>query len=234
MGTEFIDANPDYDFEDYELSRFRAPQQKPIEVPAQFSDTARGPAFGCIPVGDGENDLTNKRHGMPIGERIFLHGFVLSRRGDPIPGSLVEIWQVNAAGRYADPADPGFFPLDPNFIGAGRCVTGEDGSYGFTTIRPAPYAGRRSFFRPAHIHVSVFGTDLASRLITQCYFEGDPLIDDDPIPMSVLDEAGRDGLIAKVDREASFIDGGRSALAYRWDIVLRGSDSVRDEQEAAQ
>jgi protocatechuate 3,4-dioxygenase beta subunit len=140
-----------------------------------------------------------------------------------VPRTLIETWQVNGAGRYADPTDAGFLPLDPNFTGAGRCITGEDGSFEFLTLRPAAYPGQRGgLYRPSHIHVSVFGPYLASRLITQCYFADDPLLKRDPIFQSVQNANAARRMTAEFVGERTELNGEDSALAYHWDIVLRG------------
>jgi protocatechuate 3,4-dioxygenase beta subunit len=159
--------------------------------------------------------------GTPIGERIIVSGRVLDEDGRPIPGTLVEVWQANSAGRYAHPADDHPAPLDPNFSGGGRCLTDADGVYRFVTIKPGayPWQNHPNAWRPAHIHFSVFGPALATRLVTQMYFPGDPLLEYDPILQSIPDPAARERLVASFDFELT--EEGW-ALGYRWDIVLRG------------
>jgi len=183
------------------------------------------PVFGADRLGPNDDDLTSQFDGEPLGQRIIMHGRVLEADGRPVPNTLIEIWQANAAGRYADRADPAFMPLDPNFIGAGRCATDFEGRYEFKTIMPAAYAGPiGTMFRPSHIHFSIFGRSLSERLITQCYFEGDPLVERDAIIQAIPDPKGRDRLIAHFDHEATPESSGgpESALSFRWDIVLRG------------
>jgi protocatechuate 3,4-dioxygenase beta subunit len=166
-------------------------------------------------------DLTRQHPGEPLGERIIVTGRVLDADGKPVRNSLVEVWQANSAGRYVDPADDHPAPLDPNFTGAGRCLTDGEGNYRFVTIKPGAYPWRNheNAWRPAHIHFSVFGHALGSRLVTQMYFPGDPLIPLDPVLASIPDLRGRARLIAAFDLDTTRPEW---ALGYRWDIVLRG------------
>jgi protocatechuate 3,4-dioxygenase beta subunit len=225
--AELLDFNPPYLHPDYKITIKRAPAKRLITVPRDwFHDTA-GPVYGRVAVAPRDNDLTNQHDGRPIGQFILLTGRVLDSDGRPVPGALIEIWQTNAAGRYVDDTDPGFMPLDPNFTGAGRTLTDSEGRYSFRTVKPAAYPGELGgLFRPAHIHVSLFGTTLASRLITQCYFEGDPLLARDPILGAVPDERGRERLVARFNDTATEPGGTESALAYDWDIVLRGRSAT--------
>ena len=221
--TEFLEVNPPYLFADYQATKLRAPLAPLVTVPDELLRQSPGPAFDRIPYRDTDRDLNNQHAAQPIGQRIILFGQVLDRAGQPVPETLIEIWQVNGAGRYADPVDPAFFPLDPNFTGAGRCRTGPDGSFQFLTLRPAAYPGDRGgLYRPSHIHVSVFGKYLASRLITQCYFEDDPLLQRDPIFQAIPSRNAMQRLVARFVGEQTEWNGQDSALAYRWDIVLRG------------
>ncbi|HET6509006.1 MAG TPA: protocatechuate 3,4-dioxygenase subunit beta [Baekduia sp.] len=225
VSTPVVDANPPYFFPDYVITTKRSPRRRLVELPHGWFHTMPGPVFGQIAVRATDNDLTIQHPGAPQGQRIHLTGRVLDSDGRGVPNTLIEIWQANAAGRYVDPADPGFMPLDPNFTGAGRCITDNDGNYRFVTIRPAAYAGPKgTMFRPSHIHFSLFGRGLSERLITQCYFDGDPLIDHDPIINAVPDPDGRRRLVATFDHETTPLTSGgdTSALAYTWDIVLRG------------
>ena len=176
-----------------------------------------------MPVRPGDNDLTHQHEGRPVGQTITLTGRVLDSDGRGVPNTLIEIWQTNASGAYLDPADPQFMSLDPNFTGAGRTITDSEGRYQFRTIKPAAYPGELGgLFRPAHIHTSLFGSLLGSRLITQCYFDGDPLLNRDPILNSIPDRRGIDRLIARFNDAETEVGGVDSALAYDWDIVLRG------------
>ncbi len=219
------DFEPPYLYPDYRATQLRAPRRELVKLPAEWFHHARGPAFGRIPVRTEDADLTRQHRGEPLGERIILTGRVLDSDRRPVRNTLVEIWQANAAGRYIDPADNHPAPLDPNFTGAGRCMTDNDGRYRFTTVKPGAYPWRNHLnaWRPAHVHFSLFGESLASRLVTQMYFPGDPLIPLDPILNSISDQRGRVLLVAKFDPDATMPEW---ALAYRWDIVLRGRDAT--------
>ena len=215
------ELEPPYLFPEYRATQLRAPRHAPVKLPAEWFHHARGPAFGRIPVKAEDADLTRQHRGEPLGERIVLTGRVVDSDGRAVRNTLVEIWQANAAGRYIDPADDHPAPLDPNFTGAGRCLTDGEGRYRFTTVKPGAYPWRNhpNAWRPAHVHFSLFGESLASRMVTQMYFPGDPLIPLDPILNSISDYRGRDLLVAKFDPDATMPEW---ALAYRWDIVLRG------------
>ena len=184
-----------------------------------------GPAYPYGRIRTTDNDLTRQHDGESIGERIVVEGRVLDESGRPIPDTLVEIWQANAAGRYAHRWDQHEAPLDPNFSGAGRTLTDNDGRYRFVTIRPGAYPWRNhdNAWRPAHIHFSLFGTSFLSRLITQMYFPGDPLHSLDPILNSIPDERARQRLIANFDLSATKPEW---ALGFTFDIVLRGSNAT--------
>jgi protocatechuate 3,4-dioxygenase beta subunit len=158
---------------------------------------------------------------VALGERIIVAGRVLDEDGRAVPGSLIEIWQANACGRYHHDVDQHDAPLDPHFIGRGRVITDEAGRYRFITIKPAAYPWRNhpNAWRPAHIHFSLFGPAFATRLVTQMYFEGDPLLPLDPILAGIPDPAARQRLVSILDITASVPEW---ALAYRFDIVLRG------------
>ncbi|MTD53165.1 dioxygenase family protein [Amycolatopsis pithecellobii] len=228
--TGFIDINPPYLNPRYKSTVLRAPRKRLIQLPPEWFHRSPGPVFGRVAVRPGDNDLTTQHPGRPIGQFITLSGRVLDSDGRGVPHTLVEIWQANGAGRYVDTADPGLMPLDPNFTGAGRTLTDSSGHYRFRTIKPAAYPGRfRGMFRPAHIHVSVFGPDLGSRIITQCYFEGDPLLPFDAIAQSVGDPRGLDRLTARLNWDDTELGDVDAALAYDWDIVLRGREMTPRE-----
>jgi protocatechuate 3,4-dioxygenase beta subunit len=221
--VEPLDFSPPYLSPDYEISMQRAPQQALIELPRDWFDRVDGPAYGRIPVRPEDNDLTSCGKDHPIGQRIVFGGRVLDSDGRGVPRALIELWQANAAGRYMDAAAPEFFPVDPNFTGCGRCLTDNDGGYSFTTIRPGAYsAGPQYLFRPAHIHVSIMGPGLTSRLVSQMYFPDDQLQDGDPIFNSIPDPRGQQRLIAEFLEARVELDGHKSAIHYGWDIVLRG------------
>lgn len=222
-----LDFNPPYLHPTYPLTVQRAPSQRLVELPRGWFHTTPGPVFGHGAVRPGENDLTTQHEGQPIGQKIILSGRVLDSDGRPAAGTLIELWQANAAGRYLDPHDPHNLPLDPNFDGLGRCLTDSEGRYRFTTIRPAAYCGPvGTSFRPGHVHVSLIGSDLSSRLVTQCYFEGDPLIWVDHVTAGIPDPRGVERLIARHDPTTTIIGYEESALGYRWDIVLRGQTAT--------
>ncbi len=208
----------------YESTVRRAPAQPLIRLPQNFSDLT-APVYGYLPIGETDSDLTRQHAGEPLGERIIVAGRVVDEDGRPIPHTLIEIWQCNAAGRYRHSRDDHPAPLDPNFSGAGRMMTDAQGNYQFTTIKPGAYPWRNhpNAWRPAHIHFSLFGTSFQSRLVTQMYFPNDPLFPFDPIMQSVPDERARLRLVSKFDLELTKPEW---ALGYRFDIVLRGRDST--------
>jgi protocatechuate 3,4-dioxygenase beta subunit len=216
-----LEFEPPYLFPDYRATELRAPRHQLMKLPREWFHRARGPAFGRIPVQPEDADLTRQHAGAPLGERVVITGRVTDSDGRPVRNTLVEVWQANAAGRYLDPVDDHSAPLDPNFTGAGRCLTDGEGVYRFVTIKPGAYPWRNhaNAWRPAHVHFSLFGPSLASRLVTQMYFPGDPLIPHDPILNSIADKRGRSLLVAGLDLETTVPEW---ALGYRWDIVLRG------------
>jgi protocatechuate 3,4-dioxygenase beta subunit len=216
------DFEPPYLYPDYRATVLRAPKHQLVKLPEQWFHRARGPVFGRIPVRPEDADLTRRHKGEPLGERIIVAGRVLDSDGAPVRNTLVEVWQANAAGRYIDPVDDHPAPLDPNFTGAGRCLTDDEGRYRFVTVKPGAYPWRNhpNAWRPAHIHFSLFGAELSSRLVTQMYFPADPLMSLDPMVQSIPDMRGRDLLVATLDLA---ITEPEWALGYRWDIVLRGS-----------
>jgi protocatechuate 3,4-dioxygenase beta subunit len=219
--SEGVAFEPPYLHGEYVSTLLRAPTSAPVTVPPSVLASTGAADARRIPLRAGDADLTAQHAGEPLGERIIVTGRVLDGDGRPVRGTLVEIWQANAAGRYADPGDEHRAPLDPNFTGAGRCRTDADGRYRFVTVKPGAYPWRNhhNAWRPAHIHFSVFGPELSSRLVTQMYFPGDPLLDRDPIVSSIPDPRGRQRLVASLDWETTEPEW---ALGYRWDIVLRG------------
>jgi protocatechuate 3,4-dioxygenase, beta subunit len=219
------DFEPPYLHPDYRSTVLRAPSRAPVRLPDDWFHHAPGPVFGRVTVGADDHDLTRQHASEPIGERIIVSGRVLDGDGRPVPNTLVEVWQANAAGRYVDPGDDHPAPLDPNFTGAGRCLTDPEGRYRFVTVKPGAYPWRNhpNAWRPAHIHFSLFGPELGSRLVTQMYFPGDPLFAFDPILSSIADPRGRELLVSRFDLETTQPEW---ALGYRWDIVLRGRDAT--------
>jgi len=210
----------------YKTSVGRSPRLAMLSLQNSLSEIT-GPTFGHSDIDPIDNDLIKNyaKSGDPIGERIIVHGRVLDENGRPVPNTLVEIWQANAGGRYRHRKDAYLAPIDPNFGGCGRTLTDENGYYFFRTVKPGAYPWRNwvNSWRPAHIHVSVFGTAFAQRLITQMYFEGDPLIAKCPIIATIPDQHAIDQLIAPLDTNAAVpLD----CLAYKFDIVLRGRRST--------
>ena len=212
--------DPPYDHPDYVSTHKRAPRQAPIRIAHTLSEIT-GPGLGAELVGPGDADLTRFAGGEALGERIIVTGRVLNERGEPVPNTLLEIWQANASGRYLHKRDQWPGPLDPNFLGMGRCLTNEEGVYRFLTIRPGayPWLNHPNAWRPAHIHFAVFGPSMLSRLVTQMYFPDDPLHSLDPIMNAVPTEQARKRLIAAYDHDVTEQEW---ALGYRWDIVVRG------------
>ncbi|MBO0687617.1 MAG: protocatechuate 3,4-dioxygenase subunit beta [Candidatus Dormibacteraeota bacterium] len=222
-------VDPPYDYPAYASTVHRAPKRPLITVPEGASELSE-PVYGREPVGELDNDLTRQHAGEPQGQRIFVSGRVLDSDGRAVPGALVEIWQANAGGRYAHEVDDHPAPLDPNFSGAGRCLTDSEGRYRFVTIRPGSYPWKNHYnaWRPAHIHFSMFGTGFTNRLITQMYFPDDPLFPFDPIFNSVPDEKARRRLVSAFDLETTEPDW---ALSFKWDIVLRGHAATPMEDD---
>jgi protocatechuate 3,4-dioxygenase, beta subunit len=221
-------VDPPYLYPDYVATRLRAPKRPLIPLRHTLSEVT-GPVYGHESVGELDHDLTRQHSGEPIGERIILGGRVLDGEGRPVTGTLVEIWQANAAGRYRHEVDRHPAPIDPNFSGAGRCLTDDEGRYRFITIKPGAYPWRNhpNAWRAAHIHISLFGPAFATRLVTQMYFPGDPLFFQDPIFHSVPDARDRERLISRFDLDRTVPEW---ALAYSFDIVLRGRESTPMEQ----
>ena len=191
-----------------------------------------GPTFRRDELGPLDHDLilNYAKEGEPIGERIVVHGRVIDGDERPVPNTLVEVWQANAGGRYRHVNDRYLAPIDPNFGGCGRTLTDEHGYYFFRTVKPGAYPFRNyvNSWRPAHIHFSVFGTGFAQRLITQMYFEGDPLLTHDVIARTIPDPDAVQRLVAPLDLNAAVpLD----CLAYRFDIVVRGRRSTLFENK---
>ncbi len=221
---EFLPVEPDtqpaYLHLPYASTRLRAPSRPLLRLPETAADLC-GPLFGHAAVAAADSDLTTRHAADPIGERLIVSGCVQDDRGRPIAGALIELWQANAAGRYRHARDGHAAPLDPNFDGCGRAITNAAGEYRFVTLRPGayPWGNHANAWRPAHLHFSLFGAGLLSRLVTQMYFPGDQLLSLDPIFMSTPDAAARERLLSRFDPDST-VEG--FALGYRFDIVLRG------------
>lgn len=216
----------------YKTTVARSPRQAPVSLQSPSVSELSGPEFTNLRMGPHDNDLLlnfrenpgregQGRDGLPIGERIIMFGRVVDQFGKPVPQTLVEMWQANAGGRYRHKKDSYLAPLDPNFGGVGRCLTDDEGWYRFRTVRPGPYPWPNGIntWRPAHIHVSVMGPSISTRLITQMYFEGDPLIPICPIVQTLACQEAVETMIGRLDMGHSRP---MDCLAYRFDLVLRG------------
>ena len=221
---ESLGAFPPSLHPDYKSTVKRAPKRPLIPMPHTLSELT-GPVYGHDSIRPGDEDLTKQHAGEPLGERIVVHGRVLDEDGRGVPNTLVEVWQANACGRYIHKRDQHSAPLDPNFTGAGRTATDAVGRYRFVTVKPGayPWGNHPNAWRPAHIHFSLFGPSFLSRLVTQMYFPGDPLMAHDPIFNSVPDEKARERMVSRFDLAATVPDW---ALAYEFDIVLRGRNQT--------
>lgn len=215
-------SHPGFITPEYKSTVLRGPTKPLIPLKHTLSEQT-GPVYGHESVGALDWDLTKnaRRNGEPLGERIVVSGRVLGDDGRPVPNTLIEVWQANACGRYIHKADQHDAPLDANFLGGGRCLTDAEGRYRFYTIKPGayPWGNHLNAWRPQHIHFSLFGPSFVTRLVTQMYFPGDPLLALDPIYLGVP-EGSRERMIARFSiatTEPEF------ALGYEFDIVLRGS-----------
>jgi len=224
-----VGVHPPLDTPEYRSTLLRAPKHAPVLLPQGLTEVT-GPLLGAERVTDADADLTTRHFGEPLGERMILTGRVLDSDGRPVPDTLIEIWQANASGRYAHGVDDHPAPLDPNFDGAGRCMTDSLGQYRFVTIKPGayPWKNHLNAWRPQHIHFSLFGRAFTQRLVTQMYFPGDPLFAQDPIFNSIPDPQARERLVCQFDLGVTEPEW---ALGYRWDIVLRGREATVFEPE---
>ena len=264
--SPFIEVDPPRSDPNYAVTVGRAPLQREVRLPPGWFHNLKGPVFGQLKVNPIDHDLTAHGVSEPLGSRIVVYGRITDHDGRPVKHSLIEIWQANAAGGYIDSLDRCGLALDPNFKGSGRCLTDEQGRFRFVSIRPgaypAPYAPGIIGWRASHIHFSIFGPSFGSRLVTQMYFEGDPLLGQDRMLQGVPDPRGRARLVAKYcaeqtvtqcdgpAREFSTLDGSGifvappqrtdpfatqrrnpSAVAYRFDITLRGDRSTPFEHQ---
>jgi protocatechuate 3,4-dioxygenase, beta subunit len=223
------DAHPPLDYPPYKSTALRHPKQPLIYLPHTITEVT-GPALGAFsPVAADDANLSAQHEGEPIGERIIVSGRLFDTEGKPLRNTLVEVWQANAAGRYRHRWDNWPAPLDPNFTGAGRCVTDDEGRYRFETIKPGPYPWGNHYnaWRPAHIHFSLMGRAFTQRLVTQMYFPGDPFFPYDPIFNSVRDEKGRERMISRFSIHDTQPDW---AQAYEFDIYLRGPAATPFEE----
>jgi len=215
----------------YASTLARAPQRPPVDLGQRLTEVT-GPLLGEERVTEGDGDLTRQSTAEPLGQRIIVHGRVVDSDGRPVPRTLVEVWQANAAGRYAHASDGWPAPLDPHFAGVGRTTSDDEGRYRFTTVRPGayPWGNHPNAWRPAHIHFSLFGRAFTQRLVTQMYFPDDPLFELDPIVSAVPDERVRRRLVGRFSLEDTVPSW---ALAYVFDIVLRGREATPFEEAHA-
>jgi protocatechuate 3,4-dioxygenase beta subunit len=199
-----------------------------IQLPHTLTERT-GLLYGHNPIGETDHDLTRQCSGEPLGERIIVTGRVSDEDGRPVPNTLVEVWQANSGGRYRHSRDNHPAPLDPNFLGAGRAMTDDNGTYRFVSVKPGayPWANHHNAWRPAHIHFSLFGSAFLARLVTQMYFPNDPLLPLDPILQSIPDEGARARLVSVLDLSVTEPEW---ALGYRFDIVLRGRRATPFEE----
>ena len=214
-------SHPAYIHPAYKSTLLRGPTKPLVPLAATLSEIT-GPVYGHDALGELDNNLTKNscRNGEPIGERIIVAGRVVDEADRPVPNTLIEIWQANACGRYIHIVDQHDAPIDPNFLGAGRCTTDTEGRYEFRTIKPGayPWGNHHNAWRPNHIHLSLFGTDFSNRLVTQMYFPGDPLLELDPIYQGAP-KGARERMVSRFDLD---ITEPGFALGYTFDIVLRG------------
>ncbi len=217
-------TQPEYLYPPYVSSQKRAPTRPLVMLPHTLTEIT-GPVLGVRDIGPNDHDLTGQHAGEPLGERITVSGRVLDEDNRAVSHTLIELWQANAAGRYRHSRDKHAAPLDPHFTGFGRALSDAEGRYRFITIKPGAYPWRNhpNAWRPAHIHFSLFGPAFATRLVTQMYFPGDPLLAFDPIFTSTADELARNRLISVFDWESTTPE---YALGYRFDIVLRGREAT--------
>jgi protocatechuate 3,4-dioxygenase beta subunit len=226
--TDALAAHPSNAYPAYNSTARRHPTRALVPLAHTLSELT-GPVYGHDDVTAEEADLTTRHAGEPQGERIIVAGRVMDEDGRPVPHTLVEVWQANAAGRYIHLNDQHPAPLDPNFTGAGRAVTDAEGRYRFVSIKPGAYPWRNhhNAWRPAHIHFSLFGPSFLTRLVTQMYFPGDPLFPFDPIFNAITDEKARDRTVSRFELDLTQPEW---ALGYRFDIVLRGRGATPFEE----
>lgn len=216
-------------FPDYRSTVLRAPALPLVRAPQTLTETTGPGGSWDRLMGSSLADLTTQHTAAPLGQRIVVSGRVLDEQGRPMPDTVMEIWQANAAGRYVHVRDQWDAPLDPNFTGAGRVVTDPEGRYRFVTVRPGayPWGNHHNAWRPAHIHLSLLGPAFATRLVTQLYFPDDPLIEIDPIANAVP-MPYRQRLVSRFDIATTVPNW---ALGYRFDVVLKGREQTPFEDD---
>lgn len=175
-----------------------------------------GPFYPSIKPLDKDADLTvvSGKPGRAEGKIIHVMGRVLNAQGEPVRNAKVEIWQANTHGRYDHPSDRNSAPLDPNFQGFAVQMTDREGRYHFKTVRPGAYPAGPASVRTPHIHFDVQGRH--DHLITQMYFEGEPLNDKDFLLGAV--KANKEALIGRLLPPTKELD--PDSVVVAWDIVL--------------
>lgn len=230
-GPRAHDDHPPFRYPDYRSTVLRSPQRGLVEIVRTLSEaTGPGPVWSAMAAEDADLTTNAGTGGEAIGQRTIVTGRVLDEAGVGVPGTLIEIWQANASGRYAHWRETDFpAPMDPNFLGVGQTRTDDQGRYRFLTVRPGPYPwpNHPNAWRPAHIHFSLLGPSWGSRLVTQMYFADDPLLDLDPIFLGVP-EHSRGRMVAAYDHDVTEENW---ATGWRWDIVLRGPHVTPFERE---
>jgi protocatechuate 3,4-dioxygenase, beta subunit len=226
---EGLGVHPPLDFPAYKSTQLRFPRERLVYLPHTVTEVTGPQLSGVVGLKAADSDLTVQGAGEPLGERIIVSGHVYDTEGKPLRDTLVEVWQANASGRYAHRWDRWAAPLDPNFKGAGRCVTDADGRYEFTSIKPGayPWGNHYNAWRPAHIHFSLLGRAFTQRLVTQMYFPGDPFFAYDPIFNSVRDEQARDRMVSRFNIHETRPNW---AQAFNFDIYLRGPAATPFEE----
>ncbi|MCA8927230.1 MAG: carboxypeptidase regulatory-like domain-containing protein [Alphaproteobacteria bacterium] len=215
-------TQPDLRTQRYFRTTTTAPAEPLIPLPRTLTETS-GPAFDARDLGGLGTDISNNN--TVLGSLMVVAGQVTDEDGRPVPNALVEVWQANASGKYPHEVDARPAPQDPNFTGAARMLTDAEGRYRFTTIKPGAYPvpNTGNWWRPPHIHFSLYGEAFASRLISQMFFPGEPLNAIDGILQAIPDAAARTRLIARPDESLGIHE---MALGFRFDIVLRGRNET--------
>ncbi|MEO0671797.1 MAG: protocatechuate 3,4-dioxygenase subunit beta [Pseudomonadota bacterium] len=222
---------PDARFKDYKSTRLRTPTMPPVKLSGGWdASLSLKPVWPTLDAREADLTTNGRINGEPIGERIVVEGQIRDESGRPVPGALIEVWQANAAGRYIHREEVHPAPLDPNFLGAGRAISADDGRYRFITIKPGsyPWGNHRNAWRPAHVHFAIFGAGLAQRLVTQMYFPGDPTLPYDPIFNATADPAIRNRLVSRFSIEDTIP---QWAHCFKFDIVLAGGEATPFEED---
>ena len=204
----------------YEQTAKRWPSQ-PLQRRPQTASELAGPLRVERRLQPVRGDLAGYGAKRAIGQLIHLRARVVDEDGAPVRGAVVEVWHCNAAGKYIHPNDAHDAPADPNFYGAARLIAGDSGLVELRTIKPGAYpvpdAG--GWWRPPHVHFSVWGRVWLSRLVTQMFFPGEPLNDADAILNAIRDPQARLRCIARLVPADNY-------LVYEHQLVVRGRKST--------